>query len=267
MIAIMSTVQIHRVLHAGYLFSDQQTKVLFDPIFENPFSVNCYAYPKVQFDIDRISKISVDAIFISHFHEDHCSFESLNLISKSTPIYMFCQHPEMFDLLVQLGFEHVHPIVLNKTVKIGNFQITAHRALDAEVDCIYEVQQGGLRILNVVDSWIDNEIFAELKTRIWDLIIWPFQTMRELEVLNPGPDFLQGPEIPLEWLHQIQALNPNLLVPSSCQFQMEPWSWYNSVFFPISYEFFSTIVKEALPDLNVCNLRPGSGIELKKNRF
>ena len=89
-------VKIARVLHAGYLFSVGNTRILFDPIFENPFSRNCHAFPNVEFDHQQIKNLKVDAVFISHFHDDHCSFESLNLLDRSIPIFMFCIFDEMF---------------------------------------------------------------------------------------------------------------------------------------------------------------------------
>ena len=78
--------KISRILHAGYLFECSDVSIAFDPIFENPFSKNCYAYPNVQFNHEKIRNLRLDAVFISHYHDDHCSLESLVLLSKETPI-------------------------------------------------------------------------------------------------------------------------------------------------------------------------------------
>ena len=125
---------ISRVLHAGYLFSNQKTQILFDPIFENPFSQNCFAFPAVQFDVEAIKKLKLSAVFISHYHDDHCSMESLNLIDKSTPVFIFCLDPEMVTLIKSLGFKNVSQLELNTSVVIGSFEIIPRRALDADVD-------------------------------------------------------------------------------------------------------------------------------------
>jgi putative membrane protein len=73
------TLKISRILHAGYVFECAGRRIVFDPIFENPFSRNCHAFPAVRFDLEQIRALPVDAVFISHFHDDHCSFESLDL--------------------------------------------------------------------------------------------------------------------------------------------------------------------------------------------
>ena len=258
--------QISRILHAGYIFQAGSTKILFDPIFENPFSVNCFAFPETRFDIKEIKSLKADAVFISHFHEDHCSFESLQHLDRDIPIYMFCVNPEMFDLIKQLGFSSVQSVELEKPLYIHGFTITPHRALDVEVDCIYQIQYQDIQVLNVVDSWIVDEKLQELIKISWDLILWPFQTMRELEVLSPGTDLKCSPEIPQEWLSQIQALNPKALVPSSCQFKFEKNSWYNSYFFPISYRFFEDELKRICPDTAFMCLNPGKTWLLDKTQ-
>ena len=78
--------KISRILHAGYVFECDGTRILFDPVFENPFSRNCHAFPDVRFDLAAIRGLRPDAVFISHFHDDHCSMESLDLLDRATPI-------------------------------------------------------------------------------------------------------------------------------------------------------------------------------------
>ena len=257
------SIKVSRILHAGYIFENKNTKIVFDPIFENPFSRNCYAFPPIRFDIEELKKLKFDTIFISHFHDDHCSLESLNLINRATPIHIYCLHDEIPQLIRKLGFKTVHQLKLNQSIPIGNFTITPRRALDAEVDCLFQIQVEEHNILNVVDSWIDWETLDLLKNeKPWNLILWPFQTMRELEVLAPHRHGFAEPEIPEEWLEQLQSLNPKVVVPSSCQFLQEPWSWYNSAFFPISYKFFESEIKKILPLTNVVRLNPGQTVHM-----
>jgi hypothetical protein len=86
--------------------------------------------------------------------------------------------------------------------------------------------------------------------------------MREIEVLTPSRYRNVPAEIPQEWCLQLAKLNPKCIVPSSCQFQMEDWSWYNRAFFPISYFQFSQFVKEILPSSVVIRMDPSCSIEL-----
>lgn len=254
-----------RILHAGYLFECAGTRLVFDPIFENPFSRNCHAFPQVEFDLKEIRRQRWDAVFISHHHDDHCSLESLNLLDRQTPILIYCVHEELFDWVRALGFTNVTSLRLNHPYQVGPFTITPRRALDADVDSIFQIEVAGTQILNVVDSWIDPDMLAHLQLEgRWDLILWPFQAMRELEVLSPSRSAAASSEIPDEHGEQLQLLRPRYLVPSSCQFKQEDWSWYNKAFFPVSYESFSRQMRELLPQTQVLRMNPGTSIRLEQ---
>lgn len=262
------SIKISRILHAGYLIETEQAQILIDPIFENPFSRNCHAYPNVEFNTKEIQQLKPSAIFISHHHDDHCSFDSLKLLNRDIPIYMYCVHAEMFSLLKELGFKNVYSLKLNEAIKLADLEVITRRALDADVDSLFQIKSRGLNILNVVDSWIDDETLALLlKEPTWDLIMWPFQTMREVEVLSPSRYKTEPQSLPEEWLTQLSKLKPKHLIPSSCQFRMEDWSWYNQAFFPISYQQFNNEVKAAIPETNIVRLNPGKTISLKSNEL
>jgi L-ascorbate metabolism protein UlaG (beta-lactamase superfamily) len=257
----MSTpsLRISRILHAGYVFECDGTRIAFDTIFENPFSRNCHAFPDVRFDHEQIRRQRFDAVFISHFHDDHCSLESLDLLDRATPLHIYCLFDELFDMVRQLGFSQVHALRLNEPVRVGAFEVIPREAMDADVDSMFQVKAAGLNVLNVVDSWIDDGTLAGLvEEGPWDMVLWPFQTMRELEVLAPSRAVAAPPELPEEWLAQLKALNPRYVVPSSCQFLQEPWSWYNRAFFPISYAQFAQEVGAALPEARVVRLDPSA---------
>ena len=260
--------KISRILHAGYVFECESTQILFDPIFENPFSRNCHAFPNIKFDISQIREMRPDAVFISHYHDDHCSMESLNLLDRATPIYIFCIHEEMPELIRSLGFKAVYSVQLNESIVVGALHVIPRRALDEDVDCLYHIKGAGLNILNVVDSWIDQDTLQLLKDNgPWDMVLWPFQTMREIEVLSPSRFAGINTEFPTEWIEQIKELNPRMIVPSSCQFIHEPWSWYNHSFFPISYQKFEQVIKSALPEARVVRLNPGVSVTLTSTYY
>jgi len=255
--------KISRILHAGYVFECDDTQIAFDPIFENPFSRNCHAFPAVSFDHEQIRKEKFAAVFISHFHDDHCSLESLDLLDRSTPIHLYCLYEELFAMVRALGFVNVHRLQIDTPVTVGPFAVIPRRALDADVDSMFHIQAHGLNVLNVVDSWIDPEALDELaRYAPWDMVLWPFQTMREIEVLSPSRAALAPAELPAEWIEQLRVLNPRYVVPSSCQFLQESWSWYNHAFFPITYRQFQREVEAALPITRVTRLNPSVSVLL-----
>ncbi|MDB5919793.1 MAG: hypothetical protein JWR40_4027 [Massilia sp.] len=255
--------RISRILHAGYVFECDDTLIAFDPIFENPFSRNCHAFPSVSFDHDQIKKLKFAAVFISHFHDDHCSLESLDLLDRRTPIHIYCLFDELFAMVRELGFVNVHPLRINEAIKVGPFDITPREALDSDVDSMFQIQAHNLNVLNVVDSWIDPQALAHLaRYAPWDMVLWPFQAMREIEVLSPSRAAPAPINLPEDWIEQLHILNPRYVVPSSCQFLQEPWSWYNHAFFPITYRQFQHEVEAALPDTRVARLNPSVSVLL-----
>lgn len=261
-----SNLRISRILHAGYVFQYEDCQIVFDPIFENPFSKNCYAFPGVRFDFEAIKKLKFNAVFISHFHDDHCSFDSLNLIDKKTPIYIYCFHEKLFTLIIDLGFISVHKLDINVSIKVENFKITPRKALESEVDCIFQIEVNGLQILNMVDSWMDLSTLDVLADYApWDLVLWPFQVLREIQVLSPVRFKNENTEIPFEWIEQLKVLNPKYVIPSSCQFLHEDWSWYNSWLFPISYKTFREKIEFEISNIKVFRLDPSCSILLTKN--
>lgn len=262
------SLKVSRILHAGYIFESKKSRIIFDPLFESPFSRNCYSFPKVEFDHEQIRTIQFDAVFISHYHDDHCSLESLNYLDRSIPIYMYCLFDELLEMVRELGFEKVIPLTLGKTISIGDFVITPLRALDADVDSIFHIKCSDFNILNVVDSWMDTEMLDELVERgPWGLILWPFQTMREVEVISPSRATPASGEIPEELAEQLRRLNPQALVPSSCQFRFEEWSWYNSAFFPISYRSFEDQMRMIVPQTKIGRMDPSVSLEFEGSEF
>ncbi|MDP3672230.1 MAG: MBL fold metallo-hydrolase [Telluria sp.] len=257
------TLKISRILHAGYVFECNGTRIAFDPIFENPFSRNCHAFPDVRFDREQIRNVRFDAVFISHFHDDHCSLESLDLLDRATPIHIYCLFDELFSMVRELGFVNVHQLHINTRVSVGPFDIFPREALDSDVDSMFQIRAAGLNVLNVVDAWIDPGALTELARQApWDMVLWPFQTMREMDVLSPSRAEPAPVPLPDEWIGQLRILNPRYVVPSSCQFLQEPWSWYNHAFFPISYRQFQEEVEAALPGTQVIRLNPSVSVVL-----
>ena len=259
------SLRISRILHAGYVFECEGTQIAFDTIFENPFSRNCHAFPDVRFDTEQIRQLKFDAVFISHFHDDHCSFESLDLLHRSTPLYIYCVFDELFAMVRELGFTQVHSLSINAPVNIGPIEVIPREALDSDVDSMFQIKAAGLNVLNVVDAWIDPQALPELASHApWDMVLWPFQTMREIEVLSPSRAAPVPAQLPEDWIDQLTILKPRYVVPSSCQFVQEPWSWYNHAFFPITYRQFEQEIESKLPGTRVIRLNPSVSVLLDK---
>ncbi|STR27967.1 Uncharacterised protein [Janthinobacterium lividum] len=137
------------------------------------------------------------------------------------------------------------------------------RALDDDVDSLFQVRAAGLNVLNVVDSWIGPETLEQLAAFApWDMVLWPFQTMREIAVIAPSQAQPGPVELPDDWVPQLRALAPRYIVPSSCQFVQEDWSWYNHAMFPITYRRFADEIGAALPEAHISRLDPSTAVLL-----
>lgn len=260
------SIQISRVLHAGYLFECKGTKIIFDPIFENPFSRNCYAYPDIEFDYQKIKLLKFDAIFISHFHDDHFSLESLNYLDRRTPLYIYTVHEEFVLLANRLGFSRVVRLRVDSPVFINSFEVIPRAAIDKDIDTIFQIKAQELNLLNVVDACIDPAGLDMLQAYApWDMVLWPFQLMQETEVISPSRANFSNSDLPIEWIEQIKILNPRYLVPSSCQFIHESWSWYRHSFFPISYKNFQEQMNNYFPNMSVVRMNPGTSVIIDRH--
>jgi len=257
------SLKISRILHAGYVFEHAGTAIAFDPVLENPFSRNCHAFPGARFDLEQVRALRLDAVFISHLHDDHLSLDSLDCLHRATPIYLYCVFDELFAMLRELGFEQVTRLHIDSPVQVGSIEVIPRRALDDDVDSLFQVRAGGLNVLNVVDSWIGPETLAQLAAFApWDMVLWPFQTMRELAVIAPRMAPKGEVALPDDWAPQLQALSPRYIVPSSCQFVQEEWSWYNHAMFPITYARFAGEIGAALPQSTILRLDPSVSVLL-----
>ncbi len=78
---------------------------------------------RLKFNHTEIARQNFSAVFISHFHDDHCSLESLNYLNRATPIYLYCLNDELFEMIRKLGFKNVTPLKLNGSIQVGPFEV------------------------------------------------------------------------------------------------------------------------------------------------
>lgn len=252
----------HRLFHAGYQIQSKNACLLIDPILFNHFSVNLESYPPVIYDYEKLKSIKIDALFISHIHDDHLSLNSLNQLNREIPIYLYSPtHSRLFELIKSLGFLSVHALEVFSTYTIKDLSIQVWPALDNEVDCVLSFHSGETHILNVVDSWLPLGILPQLQKIKWNLVLWPFQYMRELEVLSPDRFTANISSVLEEHLEQISRLAKQVLVMSSCQFRMIDDSWLNHQYFSISYQSFQQQLNAKYKELRVIQLLPGQGLK------
>lgn len=251
----------HRLFHAGYQIKSAEALILIDPLLESQFSVNVESFPLITFDLDQIKLLSIDAIFISHIHDDHLSLTSLNQLNRQISIYLYSPiHSRIFSLIKSLGFINVFPLEVFTSYEVKDIKVQIWPALENDIDCVLSIHSCDTHILNVVDAWLPSGILPQLQRYNWDLVLWPFQYMRELNVLSPDRFKQCIQSILPEHVEQLTKLQMSYLVMSSCQIKMQGDSWLNQHYFSLSYRQFMDQLQPLLSKTKIIKLNPGQGI-------
>jgi hypothetical protein len=111
--------------HQGWLFATSATTVLVDPLLVEKFGHGgCIGrvYPPREWSFEAFPR--VDAVVLTHEHEDHFNIPSLHRLSREIPIYI----PErssraMGRYLAEIGFR-VAALHGGRSVSIGDLELT-----------------------------------------------------------------------------------------------------------------------------------------------
>jgi hypothetical protein len=87
--------------HASFLTRLGGKKFLFDPVLQRPLLLDSWLYFPPQVMDARL--LDVDAVLISHFHEDHYDPRLISQLRPGTPVYIVEQRPMFEGWLRELG--------------------------------------------------------------------------------------------------------------------------------------------------------------------
>jgi len=112
--------------HQGWVLSDSNTTILIDPLLVETFGhgrSEVSVFPPREFHWDKFPNI--EAVILSHEHEDHFSIPSLNALSRDVAIYVSPQtSTAMFEILTEMGF-HPKFLPLGEPFKLGTLNVFA----------------------------------------------------------------------------------------------------------------------------------------------
>ena len=154
---------IHRLQHASLLFNTESTSVIVDPNFS-------YANPPQWLGLRHYPE--VDAILISHSHEDHFCLASLLQFPRSTKVVVpVVKRPSMLSLpmaklLRDAGFTDVVEAPWHSELSVGDIHITVYPFYGEQpwLSCpapvpelrnqgnTYVITAGGIRAWVLIDS-------------------------------------------------------------------------------------------------------------------
>ncbi|PRP92210.1 Beta-lactamase superfamily domain protein [Enhygromyxa salina] len=119
--------------HQGWLLSTATTNLLIDPLLGDHFGHGGLLgdlYPPRTLDLARFPPI--DAVILSHEHDDHFDLPSLNRLDRRIPIYLSSRSSSAArGLLDEMGFARVNLLAPDDELEIGELR---YRSFVAEHD-------------------------------------------------------------------------------------------------------------------------------------
>jgi hypothetical protein len=270
--------------HQGWLVSTATTNLLIDPLLTDGFGHGGLLgrlYPPRVLDFDAFPPI--DAVVLSHEHDDHFDIPSLVQLDRAIPIYLSSRSSIAAHALVaELGFE-VRPLAPDATVEIGDLRYHSytcdHRGAgqgdEWDVFPMFVCDAGGHgSLLSSIDV---ATMVTELPgpVRVWahahNSTRTEFQRLRS----HPSASMATSSDaaaLLAAVLRRFAALEASHGVPEVAWVCGQGWSfpderaWINHEAFPVT----TTQIAEALactsPSLQAHAPAPGSCVELEHGR-
>lgn len=141
--------RIEYVCHACLLIETEDLRIATDPWFNGPaFCGQWHVFPK---PVNSEKLLDVDAIFVSHGHEDHLHEATMRLLPKTAKVF----YPYAFfggakEYIEGLGFESV-----TEAVTLRKYKVSAKTAVTFIVnghDSIMVIESGGEILVNANDA-------------------------------------------------------------------------------------------------------------------
>jgi len=162
----MSNFKFEYLGHAGWVIKNKDIKIVCDPWLnpEGTFFSSWYQFPRND-HIDLKSLVAdVDALYISHSHNDHLDSWTLNHFDKNINVYIpKYEDPALKIILKRLGFSNVHQIDDYEDFYIGDIKLNIFKEEDhLDKDSCILLDDGQQKILNLNDCHLNPKIVKEL---------------------------------------------------------------------------------------------------------
>ncbi len=123
--------------HQGWMFRSERAAVLVDPLlcedFGQAHALEYRVWPPRVWTPAAMPKL--DAVVLSHEHDDHFDIPSLARLDRAIPIYLSTRSSTAArSILATMGFT-VHPLVPGTPLKFGDLELTPFAGDHLAADC------------------------------------------------------------------------------------------------------------------------------------
>lgn len=278
--------------HQGWLLAGGETRILVDPLLGAGFGhggLLGQVYPPRRFDFDAFP--AIDAVILTHEHDDHFDLPSLARVDRAIPIYLSSRSSvAAHDALAGLGFE-VRALEPDSHVELGDLHLDplttdhrgGHQADEWDTTPLFIREREGHGALL---SSVDVRPRERDLTRLAKLGIGPglwtyanncshagFQTLHTSPPVSAsvglGDD---GPAVAKQLLARHDDLASRWRAPVMSLLSGAGWtlhaerSWLNHHLFPADHPSVLSALSVLRPNLPAIAPRPGQTLVMREGR-
>ena len=239
--------------HATVLIDVDGTKILTDPLLRGRIA----ALMRRRSLSRDVSTDPVDAVVISHMHQDHLDIPSLRRLGPDVPLLVPRRAGEF---LTRRGFRDAREMRAGNTVEIGAVRVVATPARHLGFrppfgplgGCLGFVVEGGVRVYFAGDT----DVFPEMAA------LGPIDVAL-LPVAGWGPVLGPGHMDPLQAARALRLIRPKIAIPihwgtfAPVGLHLRHWPYLVSP--PLD---FVEHARDIAPDVDVVVLAPGDSLNL-----
>lgn len=211
--------RIGKIGHATLVIQTRELTCLTDPVLVPTFAGGINRlWPRMKIETAALAR-AVDAVIISHFHTDHFSVRSLDLLERDTQMFFPAEDAQIRDALTRLGFERLHGVDA-ESFELGDLTYTPTFSQVSFPERGMLFQQGRQSVWNMVDTILAEGTIGEVRDLVGqvDVALAPYQPLFQSfhDVVHPVSPLDR--QLYASFVQNVVKTAPRCVVPSSCGF-------------------------------------------------